>query len=158
MEKNKAKVILLTIVLIIVIAGFIFAVFDGTNSGPSAKNSVTQNTGMTTGGAQSTSKFETKSSSGTVSIDLTPQEFDNGLLSVDASFDTHSGDLADYDLQELVRLELGSKLIAPSTVPSLSWHHGSGTFVFNTGGTEQDQFKIVIKGIPDIEERVFEWT
>lgn len=46
--------------------------------------------------------------------------------------------------------------VNPSSVPALSGHHSGGTLVFDTG-KEIKRFSITIKGIPDIEERVFGW-
>lgn len=101
-------------------------------------------------------EFETKSSSSKVSIDLTPRWSDSKLY-VDAGFNTHSGNLRDYDLKKLAHLEYDGKSIAPSSVPDLSGHHGGGTFIFDIGGSKPDKFTIKIKGISEIEERIFNW-
>ena len=81
----------------------------------------------------------TKSSSGQVSIDLTPSRFEAGKLYVDARLNTHSGDLGDYNLKEAVTLEFDGKFISPSSVPELSGHHSGGIFMFDAG-SEPDSF------------------
>lgn len=95
-------------------------------------------------------------SSGDVSIELQPHEVENGILIVDLWADTHSVDLSEYDLLQITTLEFGASSISPTTAPALGGHHVSGTLEF-----EVDQpissFSIKIKGIPKVQERVFNW-
>lgn len=94
--------------------------------------------------------------SGDVLIELTPHTFANGKLNIDFSANTHSVDLSQFDLMQITTLEYDGNVIKPVSAPSLSGHHNSGTLVFDTG-KELKTFKIIIKDIPDVEERVFEW-
>ena len=103
------------------------------------------------------SKLLTKSSQSTVSIDLTPHKVSQGNLVVDISFNTHSVELSQFDLAQLIILEYNGKVIMPKSVPELQGHHSSGQLVFDVKQDIQN-FKIIIKDIPDIEERDFEWS
>ena len=106
--------------------------------------------------SQLQSNSEKKSSEGSVTIDITPSEFKDGKMYFDIGVNTHSVTLTDYDLVQLTTLEFEGKSIKPISAPKLTGHHNSGTLVFETG-KELKNFKIKVKGIPDIEERVFEW-
>ena len=100
-------------------------------------------------------KFIKKTSSGEVTIDLTPS-FDNGKLYVNIDVNTHTLDLSAYNLKELAMLEFDNTKIKPVSAPKLTGHHNSGQLIFDAG-KDLDRFKIKIAGIPDIQERVFEW-
>ena len=160
MDKIKTENLLLIALLVIVIAGLGFAFFGffKNSSSTAIKAKDTQLLPEVTKPTSGSSKglFETKSSSSKVSIDLTPSSFENGKLYVGSSFTTHSGDLADYNLKELVTLEVNGLSFKPESAPSLSQHHGEGVFVFNVG-EKPEKFTIKIKGIPEIGERVFSW-
>ncbi len=105
--------------------------------------------------------FKTVSTGGTgsgdVLIELTPKGMEDGKFEVDILLNTHSVDLSQFDLVKITLLEYEGKLIKPVSAPELSGHHGSGTLAFDTG-KEIKNFKIIIKGIPAVEERVFEWN
>ena len=94
--------------------------------------------------------------SGDVSVDLTPRGVVNGQFQVDFEINTHSVELSQYDLAKITALEYNGKKINPMNAPKLEGHHSSGTLTFNF---EEDlnNFKITMKGIPNVEERVFEW-
>lgn len=93
---------------------------------------------------------------GSAQIDLTPRGISNGRLEVDFAINTHSVDLSQYDLAKATILEHDGRKIFPTAAPKLEGHHSSGTLTFNVG-ENLNNFKIIIKGVPDIEERVFEW-
>jgi len=93
---------------------------------------------------------------GDVLLDLTPRDMENGKFAVDISLNTHSVDLSQFDLMQITTLEYNGKTIKPLSAPELSGHHSSGTLSFDTD-TEIKNFRIIIKGIPAVEERVFEW-
>ncbi len=95
--------------------------------------------------------------SGDASVDLTPRDMENGKFAVDVSVNTHSADLSQFDLMKITLLEYEGKTIKPLSAPKLSGHHSSGTLVFDTG-KEIKNFRIIIKGILAVEERVFEWS
>lgn len=94
---------------------------------------------------------------GEVSISLTPKEMKEGILTISIAANTHSVDLSVFDLKELTVLEFEGKQIKPSSAPKLSGHHASGELIFNVG-KELKNFVVKLKGIPKIEERIFEWN
>ncbi len=138
-------------ILIIAIAGIVLLVSGCTNN----NNTVNDNS-KNIENEHSSLNFETQSSESTVTIDLTPKEFENGKLYVDIGVNTHSVTLSDYDLKSLTVLEFDSNSINPVSAPKLSGHHDSGTLIFDIG-KELKSFKIIISGMPDIDERIFEW-
>ncbi len=93
---------------------------------------------------------------GDVTVDLTPVGVVDGKLMVDVGVNTHSVNLEQFDLIRITTLEYNGKSIAPESAPALSGHHNSGTLAFNVG-EPVSSFKISIKGIPKVDERVFEW-
>ncbi|MBI2558693.1 hypothetical protein HYW20_05195 [Candidatus Woesearchaeota archaeon] len=94
---------------------------------------------------------------GSVQIDLTPRGFANSQLQVDFAVNTHSVELGTYALEKITTLEYGGKKISPINAPKLEGHHSSGALAFNVI-EKFDKFRIIIKGIPNVEERVFEWN
>jgi len=94
--------------------------------------------------------------SGDALIELTPHKVVNGKLVVDASFSTHSVTLSAFDLKQITTLEYDGKVIQPSSALLLSGHHNNGEIVFDVD-KDLTTFTIKIKGIPNIEDRVFEW-
>ena len=96
-----------------------------------------------------------KTSESTVTIDLEPHQFENGVLDIDISLNTHTTDMSLFDLKKQVKLVIDGKEYYPVSVPSLSGHHTSGTLRFELPN-KPDKHKIIIIGIPDIEERIFE--
>ena len=152
----KIENIILIGLLILVIGGLIYSLggFGFFKAGPS-KESKTAVKSNVINPIQSESNKKVSESS--VSIDLALKEFKNGNMYFDIGVNTHSVDLSPFDLASLTVLEFEGSSIKPSSAPKLSGHHNSGTLIFNTG-KELKKFKIRIKGIPDIEERFFEWS
>ena len=107
-------------------------------------------------GIESGNGYETRVSSGLVAIELTPVDFKDGKMYVNAKVDTHAGELGDYDLVRLVTLEYNGKSLNPSSAGKLSGHHSSSMMTFDTG-KEPKSFRITIRRIPDQPERVMEW-
>lgn len=93
---------------------------------------------------------------GDVSIELTPKRISNKAVEVDIAANTHSVDLSQFDLKQITTMEYGGKSVKPTSAPRLEGHHVSGKFVFNTD-KNINRFKIIIEGIPQINNRVFEW-
>jgi len=93
---------------------------------------------------------------GSAQVDLTPESALNGQLKADFAINTHSVDLSQYDLVKITTLEYGGKKINPVSAPALQGHHTSGTLIFNVD-QNLNKFKITITGIPNVQERVFEW-
>lgn len=106
---------------------------------------------------QETSKYETKYSESTVIVDLTPKEIRNGLFHIDIGVNTHTVDLEEYNLQELITLEYSGRTIKPKSSPSLKGHHNYGELVFDIGDDNIESFIIKVRDLPDIRERIFEW-
>lgn len=130
---------------------FIFFTFIGSAS--SGENQRTAPISKTTGiNSITTGTTDT----GDVAVELTPLGFFDGRLRVQIAVNTHSVDLSPFDLQQITTLETGGKVIKPIEAPALSGHHSSGELVFDVDKTPQ-KFTISIKGIPQIEERVFMW-
>ena len=102
------------------------------------------------------SDLGTKTSEGEVTVDLTPKEFNGGKFYVDIGVNTHSVDLNGFDLKELVKLDINGEVIKPISAPELSGHHNSGTLIFKVED-KPNNFVIKIKGLPDTNERIFEW-
>jgi hypothetical protein len=93
---------------------------------------------------------------GDVSVDLMPRGVVNGKFQIDFVINTHSVDLNQYDLTKITTLYIDNKAYYPEEAPKLEGHHSSGLIVFNTG-KDSSSFSVKIKGIPKVEERVFEW-
>ena len=138
--------------LVLVLAGLIYSLSDplGSSGEKSDKpDNVVNPDKMTTVSTGSTDE-------GDVAIDLTPSKVTNGRLSVEISVNTHSVDLSPYDLEKITILEYGGKTIYPESAPDLSGHHASGTIIFKVED-DLNEFRIRIRGIPKVEERLFEW-
>lgn len=103
--------------------------------------------------------FETKTTGTTededVEISLTPR-YEGGVLKVDFSADTHTVSLGEHDLLEQAHLEVNGEKIQPKSAPSLGGHHVYGDLEFEVNSLD-DNFKVVIEGIPNVEERTYEW-
>ena len=153
MEKNNTNGKIILIVLLVIII-FIVSCTDNSKIIPEENNKNSNENSVISG-------FETISSgtteTGDVLIELRPHAFDNGKLNVDFSANTHSVDLSQFDLMQITTLEYDGNVLKPTSALTLAGHHNSGTLVFDTG-KELNSFKIVIKSIPDIEERIFEWS
>ncbi len=100
--------------------------------------------------------YATKTSEGEVTIKLTPRKVQNGKLEVDITMDTHSVPLDTLDLKKLITLEYNSQTAQPTSAPSLSGHHASGTIIFDVA-QELSTFTILIRGVPDVEVREVVW-
>lgn len=103
---------------------------------------------------QSETKATGSTETGDVLIELTPRAIDNGKLEVDIAANTHSVDLAQFDLKEITTLSFNGKELKPISAPSLTGHHSSGTLVFNVGANIES-YTITITNIPLIEIRTF---
>lgn len=101
--------------------------------------------------------FDTKTSVGEATIDLTPKSIENGKFNFKIAINTHSVSLENYNLMKLSTLNYDGKSVRPVSALKLSGHHNNGEISFNIGNDKPSKFKVIITGIPDIEERVFEW-
>ncbi len=94
---------------------------------------------------------------GDVVIELVPLGVIDGLLQVEASFNTHSVDLDQFDLKTSTRLMIKQKEINPVAVPVLQRHHASGAYAFPVTSVPKE-FIITITGIPAERLRTFQWS
>ncbi|MBI4439337.1 hypothetical protein HY638_00005, partial [Candidatus Woesearchaeota archaeon] len=92
---------------------------------------------------------------GDVQIDISVEGISEGKLRLNIAANTHSVDLSQFDLKQITTLEYGGKVIKPIEAPVLSGHHSSGTLVFEAP-EGMDSAVVKIKGIPNVEERVFD--
>lgn len=138
-------------VLIVVLAGLTFAIVQILEDD--------KVTGLVNQEKSNSAAFETIStgstSTGEVFIELTPR-IEDGQLVVDISTNTHSVSLDEFDLEEITTLEYNGKTVKPLSAPSLGGHHSNGELVFEVD-ENIDSFTIKIKGIPKVEERIFNW-
>lgn len=108
-----------------------------------------------------TQNFDTKSTgemgSGDAVVELTPQIKDGNKLLVHFSANTHSVRLGSFDLTKITTLEYEGKILKPVKAGRLGGHHSTSVIVFDTGD-DIENFIIRIKGIPKVEERVYEWN
>ncbi len=140
---EKENLIIAAIVVVVVLALlFIFS------QGASTETNDSQRAGD---GA-----YATKTSEGEVTIKLTPQKVQNGKFDIDLVVDTHSVALDTLNLKELITLEYNGQTAQPTSAPSLSGHHASGTLVFDVL-QEITTFKILITGVPDVQVREIVW-
>lgn len=95
--------------------------------------------------------------SGDMSMEITPVRYSNGRLEVKYSSSTHSVSLDKYDLMELSTLEVDGKVYRPVKTDRMSGHHASGRIIFEVP-EKPDGFRIVIRDIPRVNERLFDWN
>lgn len=95
--------------------------------------------------------------SGDMTMDVKPVKYKNGRLEVKYYANTHSVSLGRYDLMKLSTLEIGGKVYKPVKADRMRGHHAGGKIVFEV--TEKpDRFRIVIRDLPRVEERLYEWN
>jgi hypothetical protein len=94
--------------------------------------------------------------SGDATIELKPSKYKDGRLEVKFYANTHSVSLGNYDLMKSTMLEYNGRTYKPVKSDRLRGHHANGKMIFEVD-EKPDSFKIVIKGVPSVEERVFEW-
>ena len=145
MKKNKIKIFKF---FILVVIGLVIAGCTNTQIIPE-NNGKNDNLNFKTVATGSTETND-------VLIGLTPAGIENNRLEINFVANTHSVDLSQFDLMKITTLVYENKQVKPISVPALSGHHSSGELVFDVDKMPNN-FKITIKDIPDIEERVFEW-
>ena len=74
--------------------------------------------------------FESTSNEGSVDLTLEPESYSNGKFNVRVSVNTHSVELSQFNLKEIVSLEYDGKSTKPISTPELSGHHSSGILIF----------------------------
>lgn len=99
----------------------------------------------------------TKTQGEEVVVDLTPEKFKKGKLSIKIMISTHSvDDLQKYNLKEITALEFGDQKLKPISVPRLGGHHNQGRLVFELAELPE-QFSIKISGLNLPEDSTFDW-
>jgi hypothetical protein len=98
--------------------------------------------------------------SGDAVIELTPGPVVKSLLAVNFSINSHSVSLGGFDLKEITVLEHEEHVFKPVKASRMGGHHSSGVIVFDVGDKigNKDGFKIRLRGIPNDQERVYEWS
>ncbi|RMF54614.1 hypothetical protein D6745_04710 [Candidatus Woesearchaeota archaeon] len=149
-KKNENYITYGIIIIAAVILAYSVAGFLKTNNGPDSPKTEIPETPefepVTTGTTEP----------GSVSVELQPQYIKDSRLVVNARLNTHSVDLSQFDLKQVTTLEYNGKTVNPIEAPQLSGHHSRGNIIFEVG-EEPESFRIIIKGIPNVEERIFEW-
>ena len=102
------------------------------------------------------SKSAVVNSNDNAQIDLTPIGLVNGKFTVSMAANTHSVTLSNYNLTKITTLTYNGKKYAPLSASALQGHHNNGNIVFDLNEVPTN-FKILIQGIPSVQERVFEW-
>jgi hypothetical protein len=92
---------------------------------------------------------------GDVIIEFDPKIIDDNLV-VTYSINTHSVDLSKFDLKEITILKYDNQVIKPKKSILLSGHHSNGEIFFEID-KDIKHFKIIIKDIPKMKKRIFEW-
>ena len=132
-------------VVIVVFLAFVFALPKGSEETNAAQTSTGAGSGMGT----------KTSDAGSVTVDLTPVIVNEREVSFTIGVNTHSVDLSGYDLGELATLAYDGKTAEPSSAPSLSGHHNTGTLRFAVD-KQPSRFTVTIVNLP-AGERVFAW-
>lgn len=128
-----------------------------------AQNSETQsiaaNNQQATDLNQKTSLQTKSNDGGGLSIEATPIDFSFGKpIQFEIVFDTHQGDL-DFDLtrQSVLIDDFGNTYLPLEWQGGSGGHHLSGTLTFPLQKEGIKQFKLIIKNVYEVSERVFEW-
>jgi len=104
--------------------------------------------------------FDTRSTGtmdpGDVVIDVKPVVTEDGKIRVNLSANTHSIELRQFDLSQITTLEYDGKVLRPVKADRIGGHHARGRIIFETNDNPKS-FRIVIRGIPNVQERVYEW-
>ena len=94
--------------------------------------------------------------SGDMTMDVKPVRYKNGRLEVKYYANTHSVSLGKYDLMKLSTLEVDGTTYKPVKADRMSGHHAGGRIIFEVP-EKPDRFRIVIRDIPQVDERSYYW-
>jgi hypothetical protein len=95
--------------------------------------------------------------SGDMTMEIRPVRYSNGHLEVKYYANTHSVSLGKYDLMELCTLEADGESYKPFRADRMRGHHAGGRIVFEVP-ERPDRFRIVIRDIPKVKERFYDWN
>jgi hypothetical protein len=93
---------------------------------------------------------------GSVKMELEPYSFENGVFRVKFYANTHTVNLGNYDMMELMHLEYEDVGYKPVSADKMRGHHSGGVIEFRVPEVP-DHFRIFVRGLPNMENRVFEW-
>lgn len=160
--KNLKKITIVVAVIVLFISFFGVKNWSKNKSVQNSRaisNSVINNLQMT--GFEQTISLPTKSNdSGGLSIEATPIDFSfDQPVQFEIVLITHQGDL-DFDLnqQSVLVDDLGNTYLPLEWQGGRGGHHLSGTLIFPQPKEGIKQFKLVIKDIYNVGERIFEWN
>lgn len=97
---------------------------------------------------------------GGLTINVTPLSFESGgPVRFDISFNTHQGDL-NFDLmkQSLLTDDKGREHRPVEWKGESGGHHLTGELVFPSLDKSVKNVKLVVSGVYDVKERIFEWA
>lgn len=94
-------------------------------------------------------------SRGRVTLEMAPR-WEDSVLVVRVSANTHSVALTELKLGELMRLVIGEKEIAPVRAGTLSGHHSAVDVVFRLA-SRPSTFSVKVRDVPDVPLRVLSW-
>ena len=97
-----------------------------------------------------------RSSAGEVMFVLTPRAVSDGHFLVDVQVNTHSGDLAQLDLQAATELRVAGQTLRPVAPVTLRGHHARGRLEFALARAP-DAYEIVIRGVRNMGDVTFRW-
>ncbi|MBS3109550.1 hypothetical protein J4227_03415 [Candidatus Woesearchaeota archaeon] len=159
-DSNFEKAVLSVLIAVLIIsAGFTFYTLfmpakndkaTNKNPGGSQPGQAAQQTGLNEIVTGSTD-------AGGVAIQLRPIGVENGKLRVDFAANTHDVTLSNFYLSDITTLEYNGITLLPESVPVMSGHHVYGQLIFNLDAMP-GSFTIKIKGIPLVDERVYQWS
>jgi hypothetical protein len=95
--------------------------------------------------------------SGDMTMDIKPVKYKDGRLEVKYYANTHTVSLGRYVLMELSTLEVDGKIYKPVKADQMRGHHAGGRIIFEVP-ERPDRFRIVIRDIPQVKERSYDWN
>lgn len=93
---------------------------------------------------------------GGVKMELEPYSFESGIFRVKFYANTHTVNLDDFDMMELMHLEYENIGYKPASVDKMRGHHAGGEIEFRVPEVP-DHFRIIVRDLPNMEQRVFKW-
>lgn len=94
---------------------------------------------------------------GEVTVDVQLLSVENEQAQFSIALNTHSVDLSQFDLRELITLEYEGKILKPVSAPAVSGHHASGTVLFEMK-EQKNNFLVRVRGIPPELDREFQFS
>lgn len=94
-------------------------------------------------------------SEGDVTLEFLPR-WEDSVLVIKVTANTHSVDLSGVNLQERARLIVDDMEVTPMEAGSMRGHHAATTLVFPLS-KRPNRFTLEITGVPDVPVRVITW-